>query len=36
VIESDHPFKLLAENINDNKITNTTGVFADMVLFTGF
>ena len=34
-VEYDHPFKLLAENINDEQITQTDGFFAKMVKATG-
>ena len=34
-VEYDHPFKLLAENVNDEQITQTDGFFAKMVKATG-
>ena len=34
-VEYDHPFNLLAENVNDENITKEDGYFAKMVMATG-
>lgn len=34
--EYDHPFRLLVKDTNDDTITNQDGLFAKMVLATGY